>query len=166
VIIILIITWTIIPIHLAIFFSNSTGQCIPLPGTYALFYAIYSLIVIGILPLFLMILFGLLAWHNLQLIRSRVTPSGARIHTIQHIQILKRDRDLMRMLSGEVFVYCLTTIPYPIYLIYSVSTNSIAAYKSPLRLAIESLVGYIMSPLLNFMYCCVQFYGKRILLSL
>jgi hypothetical protein len=165
VIIILIITWTIIPIHLAIFFSNSTGQCIALPGTYALFYAIYSLIVIGILPLFLMILFGLLAWHNLQLIRSRAARIGAGIKTIQHTQIVKRDRDLMRMLSGEVFVYCLTTIPYPIYLIYSVSTSSIVAYKSPVQLAIESLIGYIISPLLNFMYCCVQFYGKRILLS-
>ncbi len=163
VIIILIIIWTIIPIHLSIFFSNDTGRCIALPGTYALFYAIYLLIFIGILPLFLMILFSLLAWHNLQLIRSRVRPTDAATigNRTRNIQIHKRDRDLMKMLSGEVFVYCLTTIPYPINLIYSVSTNSIAAYKSPMRLAIESLIGYIISPFLNFMYCCTQFYGKK-----
>ncbi|UJR26952.1 hypothetical protein I4U23_008259 [Adineta vaga] len=159
VIVILIIVWTLIPIHLAIYFSNDTGRCVALAGNYAFFYAIYSLIVIGILPLFLMILFSFLAWHNLQTIRSRVAPTnGGVIQTRQSIQIHKRDRDLMKMLSGEVLVYCLTTIPYPINLIYSVSTSSIASSKSALRLAIESLIGYIITPLLNFMYCCVQFY--------
>lgn len=157
VIIFLLIIWTIIPIHLAIFYSNSTGRCIALPGAYALFYAIYSLIVIGILPLFLMILFSLLAWHNLHEIRSRVAP----VDTMRNFRIHKRDRDLMKMLSVEVLVYCVTTIPYPINLIYSVSTTGIAAYKSPMRKAIESLIGYIISPFLNFMYCCAQFYGKR-----
>ncbi len=129
-----------------------------MPASYAFFYAIYSLIVIGVLPLVLMILFSSLAWHNLQKIRSRVGPTGP---ATRNINIHQRDRDLMKMLSGEVFVYCLTTIPYPINLIYSVSTSSIAAYKSSTRLAIESLIGYIISPLLNFMYCCVQFYGKK-----
>ncbi len=158
VILILLVVWTIIPIHLAIFFNNSTGRCIAMPQSYAFFYAIYSLIVIGILPLALMIVFSLLARHNLQMIRSRVVPIG---QTTRNLNIHKRDRDLMKMLSGEVFVYCLTTIPYPINLIYSVSTSSIAAYKSSIRLAIESLIGYIVSPLLNFMYCCAQFYGKK-----
>jgi hypothetical protein len=161
VILILLVVWTIIPIHLAIFFNNSTGHCIASPGAYALFYAIYSLIVIGILPLFLMIVFGLLARHNLQLVRSRVVPTRS---TMRNIRIRKRDRNLMKMLSGEVFVYCLTTIPYPIDLIYTISTSSITMYKSSTRQALESLIGYIISPLLNFMYCCVQFYGKRYIL--
>jgi hypothetical protein len=159
VILILLIVWTIIPIHLAIFFSNNSGRCIALPGAYAYFYAIYSLIVIGVLPLLLMTIFSFLAWNNLRLIRTRVAPTT---NGVRHIKIHKRDRDLMKMLGGEVFVYCVTTIPYPINLIYSVSTSSFAAYKSPIRLAIESLIGYIISPLLNFMYCCVQFYGKKI----
>jgi len=158
VILILLVVWTIIPIHLAVFYNNSTGRCSATNATYAFFYAIYSLIVIGVLPLLLMILFSLLAWRNLRLIRSRVAPIG---QTTRHVKIRKHDRDLMKMLSGEVFVYCLTTIPYPINLIYSVSTASIAASKSSTRLAIESLIGYIISPLLNFMYCCVQFYGKK-----
>jgi hypothetical protein len=158
VIIMIIIVWTIIPIHLAVFYSNDTGRCIALHGTYAFFYAMYSLIVIGILPLFLMILFSALTWSNLKLIRTRVAPTGGQAG--RSVRIHKRDRDLMKMLSGEVFVYCVTTIPYPINLIYSVSTMSIAASKGPIRLAIESLIGYIISPLLNFMYCCAQFYGK------
>lgn len=159
VILLLIVVWTLIPIHMAIFFSNNTGRCIALPGTYAFFYAIYSLIVIGILPLVLMIIFSLLAWYNLQKIRSRVAPMGGAA-AARNINIHKRDRDLMMMLTGEVIVYCITTIPYPINLIYSVSTSSLGIYKDPMRLAIESLVGYIISPLLNFMYCVAQFYGK------
>jgi hypothetical protein len=104
-------------------------------------------------------------------IRSRVAPAnialreaarrGKTLTNGRSMSIHKRDRDLMKMLGGEVFVYCVTTIPYPINLIYSVSTSSIAASKSPMRLAIESLIGYIVSPLLNFMYCCAQFYGKK-----
>ena len=164
VIVILVVVWTLIPIHLVVYFSNNTGRCVALAGTYAFFYAIYSLIVIGIMPLFLMMFFSYLAWHNLQTIRSRVTPTQGAVNPVsQHVQIHKRDRDLMKMLSGEVLVYCVTTIPYPINLIYSVSTASIASTKSSVRLAIESLIGYIISPLLNFMYCCVQFYGKKIL---
>ena len=157
VILILLVVWTIIPIHMAVFFSNNTGRCIALPGTYAFFYAIYSLIVIGVLPLLLMVVFSLLAWHNLRKIRSRVAPIGA---VTRNITIHKRDRDLMKMVSGEVIAFFITTVPYPINLIYSVSTSSITAFKSPIRLAIESLVGYIISPILNLMYCCVQFYGK------
>lgn len=158
VILVLLVVWTIIPIHLAVFYNNSTGRCIASPSSYALFYAIYSLIVIGVLPLMLMILFSVLAWHSLLLIRSRVSPVG---QTTGNIKIRKRDRDLMKMLSGEVFVYCITTIPYPVNLIYIVSTSSIAASKSSTRVALESLIGYIVSPLLNFMYCCAQFYGTK-----
>lgn len=144
---------------MVIFFNNTTGRCMATPGTYAFFHAIYSLIVIGVIPLLLMIIFSLLAWRNLRLIRSRVSPIGSMT---TNITIHKRDRDLMKMVSGEVIAFCITTVPYPINLIYSVSTSSLTAYKSSLQLAIESLVGYIISPLLNLMYCCVQFYGKRI----
>lgn len=156
VIVLLIVVWAIIPIHLAIFFSNVTGRCIAQAGTYAFTYAIYSVVVIGILPLLFMILFSALAWRNLQQIRSRVNPTGpARPNVLVH----KRDRDLMKMLFFEVFVYCVTTVPYPINLIYNVSTNAMGIQKDSYRLAIESLIGYIITPLLNFMYCCVQFYG-------
>ena len=117
---------------MAIFFSNGSGRCIALPGVYALFYAIYSLVVIGILPLVLMILFSILALRNLQSIRARVAPTNEGVHGRRSVQIHKRDRDLMKMLSGEVFIYCITTIPYPVNLIYSVSTSSIAASKSPM----------------------------------
>ena len=150
----LIIVWSIIPVHLAIFYSNTTGRCVALAGAYAFINAIYSVVVIGVLPLFLMILFSALAWRNLRTVRNRVLTTGV---DVRRVRIHQRDHDLLKMLSVEVFVYCVTTIPYPINLIYVVSTSSLAASKGAVRLAIESLIGYIVSPLLNFMYCCVQF---------
>ena len=153
----LIIVWSIIPVHLAIFYSNQTGRCAALAGTYAFTNAIYSVVVIGILPLFLMILFSALAWRNLRTVRNRVLTIGV---DARRVRIHQRDHDLLKMLSVEVFIYCVTTIPYPINLIYGVATSSLGASKGAERLAIESLIGYIVSPLLNFMYCCVQFYGK------
>ena len=161
VILILLVVWTLIPIHMAVFFSNNTGRCIAMPGTYAFFYAIYSLIVIGVLPLLLMIVFSILPWYNLRKIRSRVAPNGGQAGATRNINIHKRDRDLMLMLTGEVIVYCITTIPYPINLVYSVTTSSLGVPKDSTRLAIESLIGYIISPFLNFMYCIAQFYGER-----
>lgn len=154
----LIVVWSIIPIHMAVFFNNSSGRCAATPGTYALVYAIYSVVVIGWLPLFLMILFSLMALHNLRKIRGRIYP-GAGMQ--RNILIHKRDRELMRMLFAEVAMYCLTTIPYPVNLIYSVTTSYLGVQKNPLRVAIESLISYIISPLLNFMYCCIQFYGEK-----
>ena len=66
----------------------------------------------------------------------------------------------MQMLVGEVLVFCITTCPYPINTLYNYVTLPIASYKSQLRLAIESLVGFIILPLFSYTYCCTQFYGK------
>lgn len=104
-----------------------------------------------------MILFSFLARYNLIKIRSRVRPTGG---TSQDIHIHKRDHDLMKMLIGEVIVFSLTTSVYPFNTMYSYLTIPIKAYKSPVRLAVESLIGYIIHPLLSYTYCCTQFYGK------
>jgi len=146
----------LLPIQLLVYFNNHTGQCI-LSSFYSLAYTIFVSIAIGILPFVLMIIFGLLARHNLHLIRSRIVPTN---NPTQHFRIHKRDHDLMKMLVGEVVVYCITTIPYPANIIYQYFTTSIAADKSPMRLAVETLVTFIIHPLLTFTYCCTQFYGK------
>jgi hypothetical protein len=153
----IVIFATLISIPLLIFFSNDSGLCAINP-TYRLAYVVFALILIGILPPVLMILFTLLARYNLLKIRSRVQPNGV---TRQSIHIHKRDHHLMQMLIGEVLVFCITTCPYAINTLYNYVTLPITQYKSPLRLAIESLVGFIILPLLSYTYCCTQFYGKH-----
>ncbi|CAF3667828.1 unnamed protein product [Rotaria sp. Silwood1] len=150
----LLLIWPIIPVHMAIFINNYSGHC-GAPSNYALAFAIYLFIFIGFLPPFLMIFFGILALHNLKRIRSQVRPRQNPVA----IRLHKADRDLMRMLAGEVLVYLVTTVLYPVNVLYGFITTPIAYQKSEMRLAIEALVGYIISPILNYIYCVAQFYG-------
>jgi hypothetical protein len=149
--------WLIIPVHMAIFINNYSGHC-GAPSYYAFAFSIYLFIFIGLIPPTLMISFGLLARRNLKLVRLRVTPTN---RTAQ-VRFNKANRDLMKMLTGEVIVYIVTTIFYPVNVLYGVITMPIAQQKSEMRLAVESLVGYIISPFLNCIYCVAQFYGMRI----
>lgn len=151
----LILIWPIIPVHMAVYVNNNTGRC-GAPSNYALGFSIYLFVFIGICPPLLMISFGILAWRNLKLIRRQIAP----LHQTHRLRFHRSDRDLMRMLVGEVFVYIITTSLYPVNVLYGVITTPIAAEKSSMRLAVESLVGYIISPILNYIYCVAQFYSK------
>jgi hypothetical protein len=77
------------------------------------------------------------------------------------LRLHKADRDLMRMLAGEVLVYLITTLFYPVNVLYGVITAPFAAEKSEMRVAVESLIGYIISPMLNYVYCVAQFYSMK-----
>lgn len=153
----LLLIWSIIPIHMAIFVNNDAGRC-RASGSYALAFSIYLFIFIGILPPVLMIAFGILAWRNLQSIRKRIAP----LTNVHRIRFHRSDRDLMRMLTGEVLVYIIATSLYPVNVLYGAITASIAAEKSDMRLAVESLIAFIISPVLNYIYCVAHFYGKMI----
>ncbi|CAF1449848.1 unnamed protein product [Adineta steineri] len=151
----IMISSILVPIPLLFFFDNSSGRCAINPS-YNLAYTCFSLTLIGILPPTLMILFTFLARHNLTMIRSRVKPiDGDRT---RDIHIHKRDHDLIKMLFGEVLVFCLTTCPFPCSTLYNFLTVPIKSYKTPIRLAIESLITFIIQPLLTYTYCCTQFY--------
>ncbi len=147
---------TLLPSQLFVYFNNSTGRCMLSPS-YSLVYSIFAFLAIGIIPLILMIIFSSLARRNVHLIRSRVMPTD---NPSQNLRIHKRDHDLMKMLAGEVLIYCITTLPYPINVMYGYLTLPIAANKSQMRLAVESLISFIIQPLLSYTYCCTQFYGK------
>jgi hypothetical protein len=136
--------------QLFIYFDNTTGRCILKPS-YALFYTIFASIAIGILPLLLVILFSALARLNLRLIRLRVASSD---NPIQHLRIHKRDHDLMKMLAGEVLIYCITTMPYPVNVMYGFLTTPMTADKSQMRITIQSLISFIIHPLLFFVLVC------------
>lgn len=156
----LIIIWPIIPVHMAVFVTLVSGRC-GTPSNYALAFSIYSFIFVGILPPALMITFGILAWRNLKQVRSRVAPTNDPVRLRLH----RGDRDLMKMLAGEVMIYIITTSVYPVNILYGFITAPFAQYKSPMRLEIEGFISFIISPLLNFVYCVVPFYSKKFLLT-
>ncbi|CAF1313976.1 unnamed protein product [Adineta steineri] len=152
----IIIGSILMAIPLLFFFNNSSGCCAINPS-YNLAYTSYSLTFIAILPPLLMILFSFLARHNLTMIRSRVKPIDG--DKTRDIHIHKRDHDLIKMLFGEVVMFCLTTCPFPCITLYNFLTVPITSNKTPIRVAIESFINFIIQPLLNYTYCCTQFYG-------
>ncbi|CAF5156386.1 unnamed protein product, partial [Rotaria sp. Silwood1] len=123
---------------------------------YAFAFSIYLFIFIEALPPIFMVLFGLLTRYNLKQARSRISPGS---DYTQH-RLRKSDRDLMKMVAGEVFVYLVSTILYPVNTLYGFITGPIAQQKSGMRLAIEALAGFIVSPLLSFLYCVAPYYGR------
>ncbi|CAF0918230.1 unnamed protein product [Adineta steineri] len=152
----IIIGSILMAIPLLFFFNNSSGRCAINPS-YNLAYTSYSLTFIAILPPSLMILFSFLARHNLTMIRSRVKLIDG--DKTRDIHIHKRDHDLIKMLFGEVVMFCLTTCPFPCITLYNFLTVPITSNKTPIRVAIESFINFIIQPLLNYTYCCTQFYG-------
>lgn len=154
----LIPIWAIIPIHMAVHVTITAGRC-GTPSYYAFAFGMYLLFVIGLIPPFLLITFGCMALRNLRLIRRRVV----NVQNPAQLRFQKADHDLMRMVTGEVIVYLITTLVYPANVLYGVVTRPFAAQKSPMRVAIENLVGFIISPLLNYIYCAAPFYSESII---
>ncbi|CAF4490184.1 unnamed protein product [Rotaria magnacalcarata] len=68
----------------------------------------------------------------------------------------KRDRDLMKMVSVEVMIYVVSTMPFSIYLIYKMITNSFT--KSREQQQIESFINYITQSFLMYLNTAMPFY--------
>ncbi|CAF1181649.1 unnamed protein product [Adineta steineri] len=146
-----IIIWFIATIHIPIMNTIELDYCI-MPGTYSLIFSIYALIFAGIIPPVLMSIFSLITLHNLHLIHVRVSTTSTQINH----RIRQRDFHLIRMLTAQVFVYILTTTPYPINTVYAAVTAR--TNKSMDRQAIESFIYFITSSFLLFINPAVSFY--------
>lgn len=131
----LVLICPIIAIHLPIQTDLRDGGCARF-GIYHFIYALYQTITIGIIPPVLMSIFSILAVRGL-----RHRP---------HIQEPRRQRDryLMRMVVGEVFVNIFTSIPYSLNLVYGAITYYSSDSKGSRRLKIESFVSFVTEFLL------------------
>ncbi|CAF4706004.1 unnamed protein product [Rotaria sp. Silwood2] len=102
------------------------GSCNIFNEIYLMVYTIYYMIFAGILPPLLMTICTILVMQTLRNLRSRVQPTRHNGGNNQSINIIrKRDRNLMKIVFTEVMFYVITTIPYSIYLIYKVTTDSL-----------------------------------------
>ena len=92
--------WLFVPCHILIFNTIEKNRCI-MPGLYSYLYAAYTVVCAGILPPSLMIIFGLLARHNLQLLRQRVVP--ASVGGGSRMRIKNVDYQIMKV--GHALLY-------------------------------------------------------------
>ncbi|CAF2517097.1 unnamed protein product [Rotaria sp. Silwood2] len=133
------------------------GSCNIYNETYLMIYTIYYMIFTGILPPLLMIIFSVLVMKTLRKLRSRVQPKRGNRGNSQSINVIrKRDRDLMKMIFTEVMFYVITTMPYSIYLIYKVITDSLI--KSQQQKQIETFINYMVQSFMLYFNTAASFY--------
>jgi len=151
-VIIISIVWLIIPIHIIIYNDiQMPGKRCGASGTYLIIYSVYAAIVTSI-PLIIMIIFSFWAVQSLRYTRARVHPNIIN----PPMRIRTRDIQLITILIGEVLVYFLSTVWFPIYSIYMAITSN--ASKTTNRLAIEGFIRYLTLSFLIFLNSCSIFY--------
>ncbi|CAF0828150.1 unnamed protein product [Adineta ricciae] len=128
-----IIFWSLIYIQIIIFYENGNGTCTFRSGSYGMFFSIYIAVDSGILPLLLMLIFGLLTVRNIHQAKMRVV--GGRT---QGTGMSRKDMQLHRMLANQLILFIILNMPNPIYLVYSSYTIDMS--KSALQNTAESFV--------------------------
>ncbi|CAF0716357.1 unnamed protein product [Adineta steineri] len=136
-----VIFWCVTYVQVIIFYNISTGICWYQLGAYGVFFSIFIAIGIGILPLLLLFIFGLLTANNVHKTGQRIEPIGT-MHGGRHIQgskTSKKDAQLHKMLANQVFIFIIFNMPNPCYLVYKALTVNTS--KSLLRSTTEDFGG-------------------------
>ncbi|CAF1149241.1 unnamed protein product [Adineta steineri] len=118
-----------------------SSGCMPPPGsTYAIFYTVYT-IIIGIFPLFIMILFVFLIMKNLRSRGRAIRPSASLTQqTLNHLPIRqsRSDFQLIRLSVIQILFFIIFNAIYSTFNLYFVVTSSVVRVGN--RLPIEIFV--------------------------
>ncbi|CAF0796000.1 unnamed protein product [Adineta steineri] len=135
-----IILWCIIYTQVLVFYDISSGSCSYGSGAYGVFFSIYISIDSGILPLLLMLIFGLLTVRNIHKTKKRVdaAPTTDTGRSKKSGKMSKKDVQLHRMLANQIILFIILNLPNPCYLVYRSLT--ITLVKSPFRKATETFL--------------------------
>jgi hypothetical protein len=118
-------------------FGSIIPQCNSQKGIYRTFLGLWHMVVSSLFPSFLMILFGVLTLKNVRQRRQLVRRAG------ENTAIRRTDTQLLRMLTAQVLVIIIATLPFSIIQLYSALTSSFT--KSTLRIAQENLASQIIA---------------------
>ncbi|CAF1027923.1 unnamed protein product [Adineta steineri] len=144
-----IIVWCIIYVQVLIFYDITNGSCSYGSGAYGIFFSIYISIDSGILPLLLLLIFGLLTVNNIHKTRRRIdaAPTGNPGRPTQAVKMSKKDIQLHRMLANQICLFIVLNMPNPCYLVYRSFT--ITLVKSPFRRATETFLSNMTYALIH-----------------
>jgi hypothetical protein len=123
-------------------FGIITPQCNSQPGIYRTFLGLWHMVVSSLFPSILMIFFGLLTLKNVRQRRQLVRRAA------ENPAIRRTDAQLLRMLTAQVLVIIISTLPFCVMQLYSALTSSFT--KSTLRIAQEDLAGLTISVVTYF----------------
>ncbi|CAF0893774.1 unnamed protein product [Rotaria sordida] len=143
----IIIAWPCINIYL-LFVMIFTGKNCVMLSSFTFIWAIYTVVVPGILTPLLMTIFGLLAIRNRRRLQGRLNGNRNRNN--------KRDYTLMVMLLSEVLVYVISTSSFPVITLYKAITTNVV--KSVQRQEIETFITFFGSSFLLYLNPSSTFY--------
>jgi len=124
-------------------FGNVVPVCNGQIGIYRTFLGFWYMVWYSFFPSFIMLLFGLLTLHNLRQRRK------IAVRLSDKNQVTRRtDTQLLRMLTAQVLLIIVFTLPFSIYRLYSTFTVNLT--KSTLRIAQENLAFQIVGAMTYF----------------
>jgi hypothetical protein len=154
---IIVIIWSILPVHNLIFLELKAGVCLPSSTAIAAYHSYFTFIFGGFLPLTTMIISAILIRRNLASRRKRRQRSIRRRNEDPIVRLLgARDHQVLIILFIQVAFYILSIIPWMVFLLYFCNSG-LTQNKSADRVAIELFIMYV-AEIIVFMYPSLSFY--------
>jgi hypothetical protein len=150
-----IIFWFLIDMHMSIMQTIINGQCVQV-GIYPQFYALYSIIFVGLIPTIIIDICGYLTYRNMKQMHVRVQPIGHDRIVANH-SIRRLDRDLLIIVICEVLVYVITASPFGLILVEAMISGYVRPNKSIQYLQIEGFI-FTITIFLLFVNSAIPFY--------
>ncbi|CAF0789631.1 unnamed protein product [Adineta ricciae] len=122
-----VLIWSLLYIQVIVIYDIEDGICTYPSNAYGIFFSIYIALDTGVLPLLLMLTFGLLTVRNVHQMKNRIGP-GVRPN---QTRLSRKDLQLHRMLANQIVLFVILNVPNPAYLIYQSIT--LRLLDSPLR---------------------------------
>ena len=156
-----ILIWLIIPLHIPVWITFKDDVC-GFIGLVAQYEIVYSIVMIGILPPGLMLLFALLIFHNLKLRQQRrqIHPFivGNSIQSINGNRYTRiKDQYVLVMLLVQVFAYVISSTPYTISMLYVFLTTENDNNPSSEHESITTFIIFV-TDMLHFICPFISFY--------
>jgi hypothetical protein len=137
-IIINFLVWCLMYLQVLVFFVVTNGKCGSRLGTCSMVFSIYLSIDSGILPILLMLVFGLLTINNVHQSRRRINEIAVinADGSVHAGRMSRKDTQLHKMLANQIILFIILDIPNPFYFIYRAFT--VNTVKSAFRVTAES----------------------------
>ena len=141
----IVATWLVLPVHILICFNLQAGQCSPACGFgVALYQSLFTVIGGSILPVLILATCSMLTYRNLVQKRKRrhVNTTQHRTNEVERVQ-RQRDQQVLVMLLIQILVYIVTQTPLMILNFYSTVTIYVTN-KTVDRISIERFISFLV----------------------
>ena len=134
------VLWFVLYSQVLVFYKIINGSCQYQQGTYGEFFSIYISIDSGILPISLMLIFGLLIVRNVHQTKHRIGATTAinENGSAPTRKMSRKDAQLQKMLANQIVAFVILNLLNPCFLLYQSFT--VDTVKSPLLSTVDTFI--------------------------